>query len=217
MEFAFKNIVYVRGGINNIQEITDFGDETSVSVQPSFGVGVKIKKMVFGDKIVKQYDKSAGLFTGCPSRPMFPRGFLWDEGFHLMLICQWSKFMCMDILAHWFNTIKEDGWIPREQIRGKEAEMFVPDEFIAQERVPQAYARYREQGWPFKAVGGGSFGWDPGQPTDDTDMAMCIIRAFLGQGRFNPEAKTANGIGDRNHQHHHRQVPEIDGHDHGVD
>jgi ADP-ribosylglycohydrolase len=61
-------------------------------------------------------------------------------------------------------------------------------EFTAQERVPQVYERYREQGWPFKAVGGGSFGWAPGEPTDDTDMAMCIVRAFLAHGEFNPEA-----------------------------
>ena len=61
-------------------------------------------------------------------------------------------------------------------------------EFVAQERVPQVYARHCEQGWPFKAVGGGTFGWAAGQPTDDTDMAMCLVRALLSQGRFNPEA-----------------------------
>jgi mannosyl-oligosaccharide glucosidase len=37
----------------------------------------------------------------------------------------------MDILTHWFNTMKENGWIPREQIRGKEAESVVPGEFLA--------------------------------------------------------------------------------------
>lgn len=49
LEVGFKDIVYIRGGIGNIQEMTDFGDETSISVQPNFGVGVKIKKMVSVD------------------------------------------------------------------------------------------------------------------------------------------------------------------------
>lgn len=31
--------------------------------------------------------------------------------------------------------------------------------------------------WPFAVAGGGAFCWKPGEPTDDTDMAMCIIRA----------------------------------------
>jgi hypothetical protein len=29
----------------------------------------------------------------------------------------------MDIISHWMNSIKSDGWIPREQMRGKEAEI----------------------------------------------------------------------------------------------
>ena len=46
----------------------------------------------------KYYDEPSGIFTACPSRSRFPRGFLWDEGFHLLLTCQWSRFLCMDIL-----------------------------------------------------------------------------------------------------------------------
>jgi len=46
VEFGFKDIVFVRGGIRNIQEKTDFGDQTSISIEPNFGVGVRIKKMI---------------------------------------------------------------------------------------------------------------------------------------------------------------------------
>lgn len=46
VEVGFKDIVYIRGGVGNFQQITDFDDKSSLSVQPNFGVGVKIKKMV---------------------------------------------------------------------------------------------------------------------------------------------------------------------------
>jgi hypothetical protein len=46
LEFGFRNIVFVRGGIRNIQEETDFGNETSITLEPNFGVGIRIKKMI---------------------------------------------------------------------------------------------------------------------------------------------------------------------------
>jgi len=62
------------------------------------------------------------LFTASPSRVGFPRGFLWDEGFHQTVICKYNTSLCMRMMQTWLNTIQENGWIPREQARGEELE-----------------------------------------------------------------------------------------------
>jgi mannosyl-oligosaccharide glucosidase len=72
------------------------------------------------------------LFTSIPSRPFFPRGFLWDEGFHLIAIGEWDIDVTLEIIKSWYNTMDEDGWIPREQILGPEARSRVPPEFQVQ-------------------------------------------------------------------------------------
>jgi len=72
------------------------------------------------------------LFTSVPSRTFFPRGFLWDEGFHLIPIADWDIDVTLEIVKSWFNTMDEDGWIAREQILGPEPRSKVPPEFQVQ-------------------------------------------------------------------------------------
>ena len=46
VEFDFKQIVFLRGGVGNFQQEVDFGNKTSMTLQPNFGVGIRIKKLV---------------------------------------------------------------------------------------------------------------------------------------------------------------------------
>ncbi|KAI1342088.1 glycoside hydrolase [Xylariaceae sp. FL0016] len=80
----------------------------------------------------EQLDGPYELFSSIPSRPFFPRGFLWDEGFHLLPIVDWDTDLTLEIVKSWYNLMDEDGWIAREQILGDEARSKVPPEFQVQ-------------------------------------------------------------------------------------
>ncbi|ANB14481.1 Cwh41p [Sugiyamaella lignohabitans] len=72
------------------------------------------------------------LFTAVPSRPFFPRGFYWDEGFHLIPVLDYDADLTLEVLKSWFSLVDGDGWIAREQILGPEARSKVPTEFRTQ-------------------------------------------------------------------------------------
>ncbi|CAL9216405.1 unnamed protein product [Arabidopsis halleri] len=74
----------------------------------------------------------AELYTAVPSRPVFPRGFLWDEGFHQLLIWRWDVHITLEIVGNWLDLMNIDGWIPREQILGAEALSKIPKQYVVQ-------------------------------------------------------------------------------------
>ena len=72
------------------------------------------------------------LFSAVPSRSFFPRGFLWDEGFHLLIVFEWDLDLALDIVQSWLSLMDESGWIAREQILGSETRSGVPPQFRVQ-------------------------------------------------------------------------------------
>lgn len=72
------------------------------------------------------------LFTSVPSRAAFPRGFYWDEGFHLLQIMDYDFDLAVEICLSWFGLIEDSGWVAREVILGDEARSRVPDRFAVQ-------------------------------------------------------------------------------------
>ncbi|KAI0319816.1 glycoside hydrolase [Amylostereum chailletii] len=78
------------------------------------------------------FTEPKALLTATPSRSFFPRGFYWDEGFHLLHIGEWDNDLSLEILKHWIDLIDENGWVAREQILGEEARSKVPPEFQTQ-------------------------------------------------------------------------------------
>ena len=73
------------------------------------------------------------LLASFPSRSRFARGFLWDEGFHLLMICKWNESLCIEIIQSWFDTMGEQnkGEIMFEQARSAETKALIPEEDLA--------------------------------------------------------------------------------------
>ena len=66
-------------------------------------------------------------YTFTPSRLIFPRSFLWDDGFHQMVVVKYNPKIVIQMLEGWVRKIDTFGWIGREQIRGYEMSAMMPD------------------------------------------------------------------------------------------
>jgi hypothetical protein len=63
MEINYLKIVYLRMGIGNIQKIKDFDNKTFTSIQPNFGVGVKINRFSVDYALTNISNTSQSLYS----------------------------------------------------------------------------------------------------------------------------------------------------------
>lgn len=122
-KFAHETLSNLLGGIGYFHG-TQMVDRTTQFDEEQF------------EKIDLKHPEEEGpldLFSCVPSRAFFPRGFYWDEGFHLLQVMEYDFDLVLEILQSWFQLIEDNsGWIARELILGDEARSKVPEEFQVQ-------------------------------------------------------------------------------------
>uniref|UniRef100_A0A672GMB1 Mannosyl-oligosaccharide glucosidase n=1 Tax=Salarias fasciatus TaxID=181472 RepID=A0A672GMB1_SALFA len=77
------------------------------------------------------------LFTAVPSRSFFPRGFLWDEGFHQLLLSKWDPQVTREAIAHWIGLMNMEGWIPPEFVVQRNENANPPTLFLALQELTE--------------------------------------------------------------------------------
>ena len=62
-EFGYIDLVYLRGGVGNFQQITQIDDSKKLSFQPNIGLGFKYKGIQVDYALTDLGDQSAALYS----------------------------------------------------------------------------------------------------------------------------------------------------------
>lgn len=63
LAFGYKDIVSLRGGVSNLQYITDFDDSKHLTVQPNIGIGLHVKNVFLDYAFTDIGDASTALYS----------------------------------------------------------------------------------------------------------------------------------------------------------
>ena len=63
IEYGFKEILFFRAGVNNLQKIPDFNNKQRVDLQPNIGAGFKYKKICVDYALSILGDKSSAMYS----------------------------------------------------------------------------------------------------------------------------------------------------------
>jgi hypothetical protein len=63
MELGFKNIIFVRAGVGNLQKVTEITGKEVLTVQPNIGLGVKLKGISLDYALTDIGDASVALYS----------------------------------------------------------------------------------------------------------------------------------------------------------
>lgn len=132
-----KYAVFAQGLLSNLLGGLGFfhGDSKVASKEPEFDEkdpDFWMKEKAAMSRASVTVTEPSSLLSFTPSRSVFPRGFLWDEGFHLLPVIEWDLDLAVSVIRSWFKQMNGEGWIAREQILGPEARNRVPPQFQTQ-------------------------------------------------------------------------------------
>ena len=63
LEGGYKDIVFLRLGVGDVQEVKDFDGSTSYTFQPNFGLGVQLKNILVDYALTDIGDQSEALYS----------------------------------------------------------------------------------------------------------------------------------------------------------